>query len=105
MITVGIREDGGNATDLTAVLRAHGVDGTIVFGGITEIDERPFGSLTVELGGDGAAIEALIAELRQTTDVHDLGTAANPHDDPTAVTGDGDPRSAAVGVAPHGGPR
>ncbi|NDL59897.1 methionine ABC transporter ATP-binding protein [Phytoactinopolyspora mesophila] len=102
MITVGIREGGGKANDLTAVLRAHGVDGTIVFGGITEIDERPFGSLTVELGGDGAAIDALIADLRGTTDVHDLGTAADPRDDPSAVTGDAPPGSA--GDDPPRGP-
>ncbi|NED95200.1 ATP-binding cassette domain-containing protein [Phytoactinopolyspora alkaliphila] len=90
MITVGIREGAGSGTDVTAALREHGVDGAIVFGGITEIDERPFGSLTLELGGDEAAIEALIADLRSTTDVHDLGTRDAPRDDPSAII-DGDP--------------
>ncbi|WP_053205470.1 methionine ABC transporter ATP-binding protein [Jiangella muralis] len=72
IITVGIRESG---VDVTAALREHGVDGTIVFGGITEIDERPFGSLTLELTGADGAVDALIARLRETTDVDDLGTA------------------------------
>ncbi|SED65593.1 methionine ABC transporter ATP-binding protein [Jiangella alba] len=72
IVSVGIRESG---VDVTAALRAHGVDGTIVFGGITEIDERPFGSLTLELTGADAAIEALLADLRSRTDVDDLGTA------------------------------
>jgi D-methionine transport system ATP-binding protein len=74
MITVGVREGRGSSSDVTAALRAHGVDGAIVFGGISEIDERPFGSLTMELSGDVDAIEAVIAELRTTTDVDDLGT-------------------------------
>ncbi|TDE03375.1 methionine ABC transporter ATP-binding protein [Jiangella asiatica] len=78
MITVGIREGGGSGTDVTAALRAHAVDGTIVYGGISEIDERPFGSLTLELAGTDAAIDELIAQLRRTTDVDDLGTAAVP---------------------------
>ncbi|RIQ30259.1 methionine ABC transporter ATP-binding protein [Jiangella rhizosphaerae] len=75
IVTVGIRESG---VDVTAALRAHGVDGTIVFGGITEIDERPFGSLTLELTGPDAAIDALLADLRSRTDVDDLGTAGVP---------------------------
>jgi D-methionine transport system ATP-binding protein len=107
MITVGIREGAGSGTDVTAALRAHGVDGSIVFGGITEIDERPFGSLTVELGGDDRAIEALIAELRSTTDVHDLGTRDAPRDDPSALV-DGEPPEgsadgeASIDVDPYG---
>ncbi|WP_116952920.1 methionine ABC transporter ATP-binding protein [Jiangella endophytica] len=75
IVTVGIRESG---VDVTAALREHGVDGTIVFGGITEIDERPFGSLTLELTGADAAIDALVADLRGRTDVDDLGTAGVP---------------------------
>ncbi|SDU77756.1 methionine ABC transporter ATP-binding protein [Jiangella alkaliphila] len=75
IITVGIREGDGGSVDVTAALRAHGVDGTIVFGGITEIDERPFGSLTLELTGPDAAIDALVADLRGRTDVDDLGNA------------------------------
>lgn len=78
MITVGIREGATSGTDVTAALRTYGVDGTIVYGGITEIDERPLGSLTLELDGDDAAIDALIGGLRRTTDVDDLGTAAVP---------------------------
>lgn len=81
MITMSVRENGEHGVDLTAALRRHGIDGTIVFGGITEIDERPFGSLTMELTGDDGSIEDLIARLRRSTDVLDLGTRDAPRDD------------------------
>ncbi|WP_129667902.1 methionine ABC transporter ATP-binding protein [Phytoactinopolyspora endophytica] len=105
MITVSVREDVGTGVDVFAGLRTHGVDGAIVFGGITEIDERPFGSLTVELGGDDAAIEALIADLRQTTDVHDLGTAADPRDVPWSAAAEApapEDETTPAGVGPDG---
>ncbi|AYY14393.1 methionine ABC transporter ATP-binding protein [Actinobacteria bacterium YIM 96077] len=105
MVTVGVRDGQGSGTDLTATLRRHGVDGSIVFGGITEIDERPFGSLTVELAGDEESIDALIAELRRTADVHDLGTREHPRNDPSAVVaGDEQPSSPdAPGISGAGG--
>jgi D-methionine transport system ATP-binding protein len=60
---------------LTRTLREHGVDGTVVYGGITEVAERPYGSLTVELVGDGGAVEAAVAALRAVTWVDDHGRA------------------------------
>ena len=85
IVTVAIREDGASSTDLTRALREHPVDGTIVYGGITEIAERPYGSLTLELAGADDAIEAFLADLARTTTVLDLGTAAAPLSDPDAV--------------------
>jgi D-methionine transport system ATP-binding protein len=61
---------------LTRTLREHRVDGTVVFGGITEVAERPYGSLTVELVGDPAAVDAAVAALRDVTWVDDHGRAA-----------------------------
>ena len=78
MVTVTVREDVGSATELTRALREHGVDGTIVYGGITEISERPYGSLTLELQGDDERIARFLADLGRTTTVLDLGTAAAP---------------------------
>ncbi|MFP3713220.1 methionine ABC transporter ATP-binding protein [Puerhibacterium sp. TATVAM-FAB25] len=85
IVTVGVDEVAGSSAVITRVLRERGVDGTVVFGGITEVAERPYGSLTLELVGDGAAVEGAIAALRTVTDVVDLGTAAHPLEDPSVV--------------------
>ncbi|WP_129339283.1 methionine ABC transporter ATP-binding protein [Cellulomonas endophytica] len=84
IVTVAVREDettGG--VPVTALLRQHGVDGTVVFGGITEVGSRPLGSLTYELVGADADVDAVVAELARRTEVvlHDEG--------PTAGTGGG----------------
>ncbi|WP_321575220.1 methionine ABC transporter ATP-binding protein [Oerskovia douganii] len=90
LVTVGVHEDGTSGASLTRLLREHGLDGAVVFGGISEIGERPFGSLTLELAGDDATIAAFLTELSETTDVVDLGTAADPRDDPRVVAGASD---------------
>ena len=66
IITLGIREDGRSSSELTRALREHPVDGTIIYGGITEIAERPFGSLTLEIAGGDAHIASFIADLSRT---------------------------------------
>ncbi|NLF05460.1 MAG: methionine ABC transporter ATP-binding protein, partial [Actinomycetales bacterium] len=85
IVTVGVREDGGSAGDLTRALREHPVEGSVVYGGITEIAERPYGSLTLELTGSDDEIAAFISDLARTSSVLDLGTAADPKADPDAV--------------------
>ncbi len=85
IVTVRVDEVAGSSTHLTHVLREHGVDGTIVYGGITEVAERPFGSLTVELVGSPDAVDAALTGLRAVTDVVDHGTVADPRDDASAV--------------------
>ncbi|MCA5894340.1 ATP-binding cassette domain-containing protein [Isoptericola sp. NEAU-Y5] len=86
IVTVGVDDVSGSSAHVTHVLREHGVDGTIVYGGITEVAERPYGSLTLEIVADGAAgddprVEAAVAGLRAVTDVVDHGTARDPLDD------------------------
>jgi len=71
IVTVGVRDDGGSGTLLTEKLREHRVDGSIVYGGISDIGARPIGSLTLELVGDDVDIDALIASLRVRTDVEE----------------------------------
>lgn len=68
LVTVAVRETPGEpGVSVTERLHAHGVDGTVVFGGITEVGSRPLGSLTFALtGGD---VDALLADLRQHTEV------------------------------------
>jgi len=60
---------------LSRVARHHGVDFNIVYGGVSELQSRLFGSLTVELLGADADVDAAIAELRETTPVVEVGGA------------------------------
>ena len=105
LVTVGVHEDGTSGASLTRLLREHGLDGAVVFGGISEIGERPFGSLTLELVGDDATVAAFLTELAATTDVVDLGTAADPREDPRVVAGASDEPGEAdgpTGATPSG---
>jgi len=86
---VAVTDQNGSSTLLTERLRHYGVDGAVIHGGITEIDSRPLGALTVELVGLDSAIEELLSDLRRHTDVVDHGTAQNPID---STDEDGDPR-------------
>lgn len=70
LVTVAIREsDHDPGISLTERLRAHDVDGAVVYGGITEVGSRPLGSLTFALTGDDQRIDALLADLRSHTEV------------------------------------
>lgn len=85
LVTVSVHVDGSSGGRITDVLRDNGVQGTVVFGGISEVTERPFGSLTWELAGDDSAIDKVLTTLRSYTRVADLGTAANPLVDPEST--------------------
>ena len=63
---------------LSEVARRTGVDLDVVYGGVEELQGRLFGSLTVELLGGPAAVEAAVAQLRASTTVVDLDAAAPP---------------------------
>ncbi|TKR22397.1 methionine ABC transporter ATP-binding protein [Cellulomonas hominis] len=70
IVTIAVRES--EATEgviITERLRAHGIDGHVVFGGITEVNSRPLGSLTFALEGPDAAVDAFVADLRAYTEV------------------------------------
>jgi D-methionine transport system ATP-binding protein len=54
---------------LSRIARNHGVDFNVVYGGVSELQSRLFGSLTIELLGPDASVDAAIAELRATTPV------------------------------------
>ncbi|MGW6617196.1 methionine ABC transporter ATP-binding protein [Streptomyces erythrochromogenes] len=57
--------DGSPALDgLSELLHRHGVDFTLVHGGVGEVRGRPLGSVTLELRGKPAAVEAVVAGLR-----------------------------------------
>ena len=70
IVTIAIRESEATAgVVVTERLRAHGIDGHVVFGGITEVNSRPLGSLTFALEGPDAAVDAFLADLRAHTEV------------------------------------
>jgi D-methionine transport system ATP-binding protein len=68
IVTARIGEEGRLGEVLSQVSR-HDVRFEIVFGGIGSLQERSFGSLTLELIGPDAGIDAVIAELRAVTEV------------------------------------
>jgi D-methionine transport system ATP-binding protein len=72
LITVGVRDDSGGRSALAEVLATPDVRSTIVYGGIRELAEKPFGSITFELAGSDQAVDALIAELGRRTRVEEI---------------------------------
>ncbi len=72
IVTIPVTDD--TPGDRSAVFTRHGVAAQIVYGGIIEISERPYGSLTYAITGDDAAVDAAIAELAASGGVeeHDL---------------------------------
>jgi D-methionine transport system ATP-binding protein len=61
---------------LSRVAREHGVDVNVVYGGVSELQSRLFGDLTVELLGDDDRVEAALRDLRRTTTVEEVGARA-----------------------------
>ncbi|GAA4181608.1 methionine ABC transporter ATP-binding protein [Gryllotalpicola koreensis] len=64
LVTVKVPDRRGFAGLLASTLAEHGVSGEIVYGGISELQEKPIGSLTYELIGSDAATDAALAALR-----------------------------------------
>ena len=76
---VALTSDG---IDLTTATTGLDVRATVVFGHVAEIEQRPFGSLTVAF--DGPDADAALRRLRNAgATVTDYGTAAAPIADPT----------------------
>ena len=63
IVTVPVTDDADASGDRAAVFARHGVVAQLVYGGIVEISERPYGSLTYALEGPDAAVDAALAEL------------------------------------------
>ena len=75
LVTVGVVDDVTVAGRRSSVFARHGVEAQVVYGGIIEIAERPYGSLTYALNGPADAVDAALAELAESGGVeeHDLG--------------------------------
>ena len=74
LVQLHVEDRDTNHPFLSTVARQHGVDFNVVFGGVDELQGRLFGSLTVELLGTDADIDAAIDGLRATAAVTDLDT-------------------------------
>ncbi|MBK1786676.1 methionine ABC transporter ATP-binding protein [Prauserella cavernicola] len=72
LVTAGIRDDRRIGTVLSGAERKHGVRFEIVYGGIKELAGEPIGRLTLELTGPEAGVDALVADLREVTEVEEL---------------------------------
>lgn len=54
---------------LSSLARTHGVDFSIIQGGVARVKNRPYGQLSLALHGDDAAIDGFLAELSTRTEV------------------------------------
>lgn len=63
LVSVRIAEGGVDQRDVFALLARHGLSFEIVFGGVNDIQGRTFGTLTLAVTGDDAAVRAAVAEL------------------------------------------
>ncbi|MBO3663454.1 methionine ABC transporter ATP-binding protein [Microbacterium stercoris] len=80
-IHVGNRET--NDPFLSRIARRHEVDFNVVYGGVSELQSRLFGTLTVELLGAGERVDAAVTELRELAEVVELSAAGEA--DPAAA--------------------
>ncbi|MGO1510147.1 MAG: methionine ABC transporter ATP-binding protein [Actinomycetaceae bacterium] len=78
LVTVAVREERGSSAAVAGALGEHpDVQAAVVYGGITDVGNRPLGSLTFALTGEAESVEALLltlARIAETT-VHPPGGA------------------------------
>ncbi|MFF1573087.1 methionine ABC transporter ATP-binding protein [Leifsonia sp. NPDC058292] len=72
IVSARIHDDGRLGAVLSDAVGRHDVRFEIVYGGISALQGRSFGSLTLELIGEDSGVDALIAELREVTEVEEV---------------------------------
>ncbi|MET4781673.1 ATP-binding cassette domain-containing protein [Glaciihabitans sp. UYNi722] len=72
IVNVEIHESLRIGSILSHAFSDHGVQFEVVYGGIGAIQERSFGSLTLELDGPEKSVDGLIAQLRSVTAVEEV---------------------------------
>ncbi|GAB3579581.1 methionine ABC transporter ATP-binding protein [Leifsonia lichenia] len=72
IVSARIHDDGRLGAVLSDAVGRHNVRFEIVYGGISALQGRSFGSLTLELIGDDTGVDALIADLREVTEVEEV---------------------------------
>lgn len=75
LVQLHVENRGTNDPFLSRVARTHGVDINVVYGGVSELQSRLFGSLTIELLGEDPAIDSAIIDLRASTPVTEFARA------------------------------
>ncbi|MFD9409943.1 methionine ABC transporter ATP-binding protein [Streptomyces sp. NPDC059989] len=68
LVTVPVVDGSPVLDGLSGLLRRHGVDFTLVNGGVADVRGRPLGSVTLELRGESAAVEAVVTGLTGLTE-------------------------------------
>jgi D-methionine transport system ATP-binding protein len=71
-IVTAIVSDGSRVGAVLSDVGRHDVRFEIIFGGISTLQHRSFGSLTLELIGPDEGVDAVLAELRGITEVEEL---------------------------------
>lgn len=64
IVSVELQESRGFQAQLARAFSEHSVDSEIIFGGISELQDRSVGSLTYELSGESDAVQRSIDRLR-----------------------------------------
>lgn len=64
LVTVRVQDRPGFQTTLSQAFLKRDVTAEIVFGGISELQDRPVGSLTYALTGDDGAVDHVLTALR-----------------------------------------
>ncbi len=72
IVTAEVLDAGRLGSVLSDALTRYGVRFEIIFGGISALQNRSFGSITLELAGPDSGIDALIDELRTVTTVTEV---------------------------------
>jgi D-methionine transport system ATP-binding protein len=71
-VTAEVIDAGRLGSVLSHAVSSYGVQFEIVFGGISALQNRSFGSITLELVGEPDGVDALIADLRKVTTVKEV---------------------------------
>ncbi|WP_314686869.1 ATP-binding cassette domain-containing protein [uncultured Bifidobacterium sp.] len=71
---------------VSRIIAEHGVDGSLLRGGIDTVDGAGIGALTYSLAGDADAVEGTVRALASDGDLIDFGTAADPRPYDLAVS-------------------
>jgi len=72
LVQIHVENRETNDPFLSRIARRHDVDFNVVYGGVSELQSRLFGTLTVELLGDDVDVEAAIRDIREATGVSEL---------------------------------
>ncbi|WP_207453406.1 methionine ABC transporter ATP-binding protein [Herbiconiux sp. SYSU D00978] len=72
LVQIHVENRESNDPFLSRIARRHDVDFNVVYGGVSELQSRLFGTLTVELLGDDLDVEAAIRDIREATGVSEL---------------------------------